>query len=65
MRGLTPTRRATIILGATALAAGLTAWLTARGADTPEALEIKARLLRRPGAFRVWTYPSNSKPRPH
>ena len=46
MRGLIPTRRATIILGATALAAGLTAWLTARGADTPEALEIKARLLR-------------------
>jgi hypothetical protein len=35
------TRRASIIIGATALAMGL----TARAADTPEALEIKARLL--------------------
>ncbi len=46
MRRLIPTRRATIIIGVAALATGLTAWLTARGADTPEALEIKARLLR-------------------
>jgi hypothetical protein len=42
MRRLIPTRRATIIIGAIALAIGL----TAQGADTPEALEIKARLLR-------------------
>ncbi len=42
MRILLPTHRATIILGTMALVAGL----TAQGADTPEALEIKARLLR-------------------
>jgi len=46
MRKLIPTRRAIIILGVTAIAAGLTGWMTAQGADTTEAVEIKARLLR-------------------
>ena len=46
MRRLFPTRRAKIILSTTVLAAGLTAWITVRGADSPEAREIKAQLLR-------------------
>ncbi len=46
MRRLIPTRRARVILGSSALAACLIAWLSAQAADSPEAREIKMRLSR-------------------
>ena len=46
MKQFVPNRRTRLILGASALAAGLTAWMTVAGVDSPEAREIKDRLRR-------------------
>jgi hypothetical protein len=46
MKRFVPNRRTRLILGASALAVGLTAWMTVAGVDSPEAREIKDRLRR-------------------